>query len=160
MVRVPVLRVESATPDHAIGSYGSTVCYVWRGVTGMDIMQPLSAATKAASTEGPLSAVGVVEVCAKVPSAEVRDGLTDRLREFGEHGCVASALAIEGRGFRVATVRNVAVGLALIARQPFAHRVFGSLADALGWLSVEVGRRGVTLDPIELGAALEQLRSR
>jgi hypothetical protein len=157
-VRVPTLRVESATPDHAIGSFGSTVFYVWRGVIGFDAMPPLSAATKSASGEGPLSALGVVEVSAKVPSSEIRSALSDRLREFGEHGCIASALAIEGRGLRVTTVRNVVVGLALVARQPFAHRVFGSVSEALNWLTVEVGRRSVRIDPLELRAALVALR--
>lgn len=134
------------------------MCYVWRGVTGLDIMPPLSAATKAAGAEGPISALGVVEVSAKVPSVEVRNALSDRLREFGEHGCIASALAIEGRGFRVATVRNVAVALALVARQPFAHRVFGSVSESLGWLVVETGRRGIAVDPGQLEAAIEALR--
>jgi hypothetical protein len=159
VTRVATLRVESATPDHAIGSCGSTVYYVWRGVIRLDVMQSLSTATRAAAAEGPLSAVGVVEVSAKVPSSEVRSALSDRLREFGEQGCIASALAIEGRGFRVTTVRNVVVGLALVARPSFAHRVFGSVFEGLSWLTVEVGRRGIALDPLELRAVLEALRS-
>ncbi len=162
---VPDLRIYSATPDHAIGSVGSTALYVWRGVTRLEAMPILdvstaAAAAAAASSGGVLTLFGIVEEGAELPSSEVRKALAIQMEKLGALGGVASALVFEGSGFRAAAVRGVATGLAIVARQPYAHRVFSNVPDAARWIVADVQARGIMLDLLGLIEAVAMLRSR
>ena len=50
---------------------------------------------------------------------------------------------MESDGFRASAVRSVATGLAILARQPFPHRVFPSITTASDWLGKELRAAGL-----------------
>lgn len=148
------------TAHHAIGSFGSTVLYVSRNSTGLEAVRLLSAETDVARVAGgELSLFGIIEAGAAMPSSDARDGLSEVLREFGDKGGVASALTFEGIGFRASAVRSIATGVALVARQRFPHRIFGSIAEAADWLvSTMSASRPTTVEPADIVAAIAALR--
>jgi len=157
---VPSLRVSSVTTDHAIGSLGSVVFYVWREVTRIEAIALVDAEVDIARLEpGPLAIFGVVEADAELPPADVRARLSEALRHFGELGGIASTLTFEGRGFRASAVRSVAAGLAVVARQPFPHRVFATISEAAGWLaSAMAAEQPTTITAQNIVTAIAALR--
>ena len=67
----------------------------------------------------------------------------------------------EGSGFRAAAVRSVVVGLTMLAKQGFPHKVFANLPDAADWLDAELAH--TVADPFsarDLCRAIRELRAR
>ena len=90
-----------------------------------------------------------------VPEEAVRSRFVTILREQ-EILPTAGALAMLSSGLIGATGRSVITGVLLAARLPLSVRVFGSLADAVEYLTHEAGREGITLPSralIEAGQA-------
>jgi len=79
-------------------------------------------------------ALTIVEPGAPMPSAEAREALSLFLREAGDV-IQLSAVVYEGAGFRAAAVRSVVTGISLVAKQPFPHKVFATVAAASSWMA-------------------------
>lgn len=77
--------------------------------------------------------VTVVEAAADMPDSAARDELARLFRSLSA-SVVCSALIFEGDGFKAATVRALTTTINLVARQPFPHRVFATVADAAKWM--------------------------
>jgi hypothetical protein len=99
----------------------------------------------------------VVAKEASPPSSEARTALSNVLRH-GVDAVLASAVVMEGDGFRASMVRSVATGLAVVARQPFPHRVFARTADAAEWIDLRLGGSAQHASAAEISVALEELR--
>lgn len=82
---------------------------------------------------GPAGLFVVVEDRVPMPPGPVRERIAEFMKAAGGH-VRASALVQEGTGFRAAAVRSVATGITLLARQPFPHHVFATVAEASRWL--------------------------
>ena len=63
-------------------------------------------------------------------------------------------------GVGAAVVRSVGMGLAIIARQLFPHRVFATVDQALGWMAPRMAAGGAGPTASELVHAVAQMRER
>ncbi len=76
----------------------------------------------------------VVEEQAPMPTSDARDALGQLLKS-GTGRTRRSAVVYEGNGFRAATVRSVVTGITVLSRPPFPHKIFATVADAVGFLA-------------------------
>ena len=156
----PEVTVVASTPDHAVGHRGPVALYVWRRETLPSAVAAFEESLRLAALDGGGTCVlfGAAEPQASFPSSEIRTTLARIFRH--DSSIVASAFTFEGQGIRPTAARNVANAITILARQPFPHRFFSSLADAARWTLREASPRGVAL-PTEaaLVDALQQLRA-
>ena len=155
-----LVLIES-TVDHAFGRCGNVSLYVWRKLTLPSAMaavvQSFEEARRAGA--GRFANYGVAEADSSLPEAEMRARLAHLMRDFADD-MAASAFTFEGTGFRAAAVRTAATGLALIARQPYPHRIFNATRVAADWLVGQMGRRGVASPSAEaIDRAITALRA-
>jgi hypothetical protein len=150
-------RCFASTPDHAFGAYRNLAIAVWRRETTVEAIQQfrrhLSDSGLAARHD--LLMLTLVEKAADRPSAAAREATAEQLRSSAGMICRA-ATVLEGEGFRAATVRSIAMGLNLLASQPFPYNVFASATSAAEWLASESTSQ---LTSIEIVDALERIRS-
>lgn len=147
----PVLRLLSlggvehplryrAHPHYAIGSWRNIFIVSWRCNTTLDASNEVAevCATFAAGHAEGIGLLTIIEDTAPPPPGKVRS----RIAEFlGQADYIkASGVAMEGSGFRAATVRSVVAGLSMLARQPFPHKVFRDAHEALSWLVPELAK--------------------
>ena len=67
-----------------------------------------------------------------LPDAAARSGFQRLMKTHAEEmACVA--IIIEGTGFWASAMRNVAIGLRVVAPRSFAYRMFGSAQELLEW---------------------------
>lgn len=88
--------------------------------------------------------VTIIETGAKMPEPGAREALARALKALGGT-VVISGVAFEGDGFFAASVRAVVVGLTVLARQPFPHRVFGTVGEIAEWFESKQVELGVAL---------------
>ncbi|MFW6051084.1 MAG: hypothetical protein ACODAU_07910 [Myxococcota bacterium] len=105
------------------------------------------------SAPSPYGLYTVVEEQVPLPSGPVRQGMANLMKDLAGD-VVGSALVQEGDGFRASAVRSVAVGISLLARQPFPHKVFAAAHEASTFLSGALG--GVV--PDEISSAVATIR--
>lgn len=123
--------------DHGIvlGAWRQFFFIVYTGATSAASIELLDEAYARFREQSPGSSglCTVVEEQAPLPPGPVREGIARFMKAAGGH-VVASALVQEGTGFRAAAVRSVATGITLLAKQPFPHHVFATVAEASRWL--------------------------
>jgi hypothetical protein len=145
-------RILRNQADFAIAVYRDVFVLVWRHDTTMegcaavrhDLFEMAQTRPKG------LALITIVEELAPMPPAESRQELAKILTDASDH-IRASAVVFEGTGFRAAAVRSVVVGLTMLARQKFPHKVFGNLPDAASWMHATWG------DSLENGCSVAQL---
>ena len=122
--------------DFALASCDKLYVCVWRNETTMHGVESTRSGIKtfADANPGGIGLLTIVEPEAPMPGRDERDALAALLKSFGTQ-IKASALVFEGEGFRAAAVRSVVVGLNLLARQPYPHRVFDAVSQAASWLA-------------------------
>jgi hypothetical protein len=98
----------------------------------------------------------VVEQGAPLPSSDARAALANILRSCRDD-LICSAVAMEGSGFVVAAQRAVAIGLSMVAKQPFPHRIFASPQQA-GEFVAEHFNEGPSASTDEIVRTLEEVR--
>ncbi len=156
------LVITATTPDHAFGYLGNVILYMWRRNTtleGVRALNDVASVLKAAASSRVL-ACGAVEAGAPMPPADIRAEMSRMMAHTWASIVVASALTFEGTGFQASAVRGVATGLALIARSPFPHKVFGSVSEAATWLVARAGDTGTPAPGLpEIIAAMKKLRA-
>jgi hypothetical protein len=102
------------------------------------------------------SYVHMVPNAVALPDAEARAGLRYIMNRY-EPFIACAAVLLDGSGFWASAMRNVVIGLRLLASTPFAYRVDTSLDDVLAWLPDEHYRRtGVRIVPNDVRTLLEQ----
>jgi hypothetical protein len=146
-------RFLSTDPNHRSGTWGSMFFVVWIGEVEVRIAQAIQARVRAfANTQPGGRAVlfTIVESSAPLPSSEGRTALSNILR-FCSDDVLASAVVMEGDGFRASAVRSVATGLSIVARQPFPHRVFANVQSGAEWVCASM--------PADFGATPAGVRS-
>lgn len=132
--RGPGAQIHESTRDHVALSWSNLACVVFKGTTtlgGVRAIQRVYDETWAKNPEG-IYMMTIVEDRAPLPVVEVRDALATFLAG-GAGKTIFSAVVQEGTGFRAAAVRGVVTGLAMVARMPYPHRVFGTPTEAARW---------------------------
>ena len=156
----PAPRLLGADRHHRIGTWGPVFFVLWKGETEPSTADRIQESLRAfvPTLEGRRAALfTVVAKEAPMPSSEARTALSNILRQ-GADAVLASAVVMEGDGFRASMVRSVATGLALVARQPFPHRVFAATEDAAAWIDLRLGGSAPRASAAEILMALEELR--
>jgi serine/threonine protein kinase len=122
--------------DHCIGTWRNFLLVLWRGQTRVVSVEATRPVLEQLARRSPNSVgmISIVEDHAPAPSAEARAAIA-RLFASVAKDVVASAVAVEGTGFRAAFVRGVVTSLTMLARQPFPHKVFPGLQEAAAWLT-------------------------
>lgn len=157
----PPLMVIESTPDHVIGTLENVSFHVWRHRTLAAAVPAVIEAFARARGQGGgrFANVGIVEANAPLPESEVRSQLARLMRDAGEE-IVASSMTFEGTGFRAAAVRSAVMGLSLMARQPYPHRIFASVGEATDWLVSQMRRRQAPSPPSStIRRAIRRLRA-
>jgi hypothetical protein len=156
----PAPRLLGADRHHRMGTWGPIFFVLWKGEVEPRTADRIQVSLRAfAQTLGGQRAalLTVVAQDAPMPSSEARTALSNVLRH-GADAVLASAVVMEGDGFRASMVRSVATGLAIVARQPFPHRVFARTEDAVEWIDLRLGALAPRPSPAEISVALEELR--
>ena len=154
-------RLLGCDPNHRIGTSGSVFFVLWKGDVECRIAERVQVSLRAfaQSLEGRRAALlTVVEHGAPLPSSDARTALANILR-YNADEVLASAVVMEGDGFRASAVRSVATGLALVARQPFPHRVFPRTLDATEWLAQRLSGEPGSATAVEISRAMDEIRA-
>jgi hypothetical protein len=133
LVAEPIIH--EVSPDHCLASIGCVAVVLWAGETRAEAAWAIRAVIDAVADHYPMG-VGVlviVDELAKIPSRASRDAIAQSMKLTAPRVC-CSAVVHESKGVAAAVVRSVASGLALIARQPFPHRIFSTTLQALEWM--------------------------
>ena len=128
-----------ATKDHIVATFENIVLMIYEGEALPQSAPPFTRALDAVIGQFPERA-GVLTVVANnapVPSNEARQILVGVMRTKGRR-LKASAVCFEGTGFSAAAARGVIVGLSMLVKPSFPHKVFSSAIDAATWLSAEL----------------------
>ena len=144
--------------DLAIGASKDLLFTLWRHRTTIEGVQVLANALQHFATSR-TKAIGLVtiEPQAKMPEAGSREQLARMLKDASEHVLI-SGVAFEGSGFVAASVRSVVVGLTLLARQTYPHRVFPNVKEASFWIELESEKLGSRFDSEETQAQVASFR--
>jgi hypothetical protein len=146
-------------PDLAIGASGDFVFTLWRHRTTVEGVRILANVVRHFVT-GRTKGVGlftIIEPQAKMPEAGSREQLAQMLKDASEHVLI-SCVAFEGSGFMAASVRSVVIGLTLLARQTYPHRVFPNVKEAALWIELESEKLGSRFDSAETQAHVAHFR--
>jgi hypothetical protein len=158
---VSAMKILRSDHNHTAFTWGPLLGVVWRHETTVTAARALTFDLQkfaAGLPDGKGILMTVVMPHAPLPSSDARQALSGILR-VGADALICSAVVMEGDGFRASAVRSVATGLAIIARQPFPHRVFPRTDSALAWFAQELRTRSsVSLDIEQLGRDLSTLR--
>ena len=156
------MRVESVDAQHAIGTADRLLLCIWRGETQPEAVAGLRAVARDLKdgADG-FAMLTVVEAGAAMPGVAIRIELAKIFWEL-RSSVTCSALVFQGEGLRAAIARQIAVGISLLARQPFPHEVFATVPAAAAWISertgMVLGSAGTYQAATELRLALDELR--
>ena len=129
-------RILSSDRNHCTAVWGPLFFVVWMGeveVRTTELIQTRLRAHGESQPNGRAALFTIVEETAPLPDGKGRTALSNILR-FCADEVFASAVVMEGDGFRASAVRSVATGLSIVARQPFPHRVFRKVQDGAQWI--------------------------
>jgi hypothetical protein len=144
-----------------MGTWGPVFFVVWKGEVEIRIAEAVQVRVRDfanALPGGRAALLTVVEESAPLPSPDARTALANVLR-FCADDLLASAVVMEGAGFRAAAVRSVATGLALVARQPFPHRVFPTALLGSEWLHEHLTAAKHELTAGDIATGMANLRA-
>jgi hypothetical protein len=129
-------RILTSDVHHRTGIWGPLFFVVWIGEVEVSTTELIQARLRAHASTLPTKRAAlftIVEETAPLPSSSGRTALSNILRNCTDD-VFASAVVMEGDGFRASAVRSVATGLSIVARQPFPHRVFRKVQDGAQWI--------------------------
>jgi hypothetical protein len=159
---VNTAQVIALERDYCFAAWNAIFIVIWRHDTTAAGVQNLDVKLReheASFTQG-CGLLTIIEQGAPMPTSEVRTGLARFMTE-GARVIRSSAVAFEGAGFRAAAVRGVVTGLTMLARQPYPHKVFATMADAAQWLGASLKETAqLDVDSTSLLTALSELRTR
>jgi len=128
--------IHESTPNHLIATWESVVIPVWRVETTMSGVLMLDKVFDAAAQQYPSGVflLTIVEPNAPVPTPDVRKAMALMLTKWASR-LLVSAVVHEGTGFRAAMVRSVVIGVAMLTKLPFRHKVFSTIDEAARWFA-------------------------
>src|SRR5688572_27233637 len=137
---VPGSNIVKVTRDFALASFRDCFMVIWRHETTLDGARALRRGCFGFAETRPrgIALLTIVEEEAPMPPSDARAEIATFLRD-GSDRIKASGVVFEGSGFRAAAVRSVVVGLTMLARQKYPHKVFGNLKEAAAFLDRELG---------------------
>lgn len=132
-------RILRSDKDSSMAYLGPLLIVIWHADTLMDAIEDCDRflSELASSRRQGIGLLTIVEAKASLPGSQERSRLAQMLANHSE-SIKASALVFEGEGFGAAAVRSVVVGLNLLARQPYPHKVFATIETAAGWMAPQV----------------------
>lgn len=131
-----VIKVD---PDFALASWNDVFMVIWRVNTTVEGARALRRECLGFAAKRPegIALLTIVEEGAPMPAPESREVIARFLGDASE-SIRASAVIFEGDGFRAAAVRSVVIGLTMLARQKYPHKVFAAVEDGATWLEREL----------------------
>lgn len=147
--------------DHIVGWWRDLHFIFWCGETRMPAVHALGEdlGRMVESRPGGIGVFVSVAEHVALPSGPARAELSAMLREHSA-SIRASCVAVEGSGFRAATVRSVLAGISFVVRPGYPHRVTDSLFASVDWLAATCGNTLVHgFSAAELRHALLQVRN-
>ena len=157
-----VAEIIALAHDYCFARWNAIFIVIWRHETTSEGVHILGGKLKEHHDAYPGGGglLTIIEQGAPMPTSEVRTDLARFLTE-GARVIRSSAVAFEGAGFRAAAVRGVVTGLTMLARQPYPHKVFATMADAAQWLGTSLKETAkLEVDSAALLKALNDLRTR
>lgn len=144
-------------PDQTLAFWGDTFIIIFhRNTTVPGVAALANAASRFAEARpNGIGTVTIVEETAPMPPSDARAALAKALDDHSERVRV-SAVAYEGTGFRAAAVRSVVAGLTMVARQPYPHKVFATVEEAMVWMAPQLPSPTSGQDLIDIVATLRQ----
>ena len=141
----PGTQIERATTDYALATFRDLYIVIWRRNTTMASVRAVRRGALAFADQRPkgIALLTIIEEEAPMPPSEPREALALFMRDAGDH-IKASGVVFEGTGFRAAAVRSVVVGLTMLARQKYPHKVFAELEETTAWMERELAAVGLT----------------
>jgi hypothetical protein len=124
-----------ANKDFALGSWDRFFFLSWINNTSVADINRLSMQLQLAEKEHPdgVGVITLVEENTPMPSQESRKKLSKVMKDSSDLVKI-SAVVMKGTGFRSAAVRSVAVGLSILAKQAYPHKIFSDEKSATKWV--------------------------
>jgi hypothetical protein len=147
--------LRASTKDYLFATWQNFLLALWCGETTTKGVREGQRVFDEHAKEFPggLLLLTVVEEQAPMPPSDARNALGELLRS-GTGKTRKSAVVYEGAGFRAAAVRSVVTGITVFSRPPFPHKIFATVADAVGFLA-EPG-----LPATQLAKIVDEVRTR
>ena len=129
------------------------VVIIWLGSPRREQMEQVTAIQRVIVAEhGYCVSLSIVQDRLSVNVGEgVKEASAENMKEFASTN-LGAAVVVEQGGIRATIIRSLITGIQLVAFSPLKQRVFGSTADALGWLGA---RPGLPKDKSELISGLD-----
>jgi hypothetical protein len=129
-------RLLRANSDASFLNVGDVLVIVWHGElspTSLAMYETCFAEMAAAHQSG-FSVLAVIEAGAGQPDGAARSTLARIFGRF-EQQLRAVCVAIEGSGFRIATIRMIVTGIASMVRRNYPLSIEGTGTRAANWIS-------------------------
>ncbi|SRR5258706_6803879 len=155
-------KIQVIQPDYCMASWHRFYIDIWRVNTTLEGVRQLKAGFAAFAADQPagVGLLTIVQPYAPLPPSDARAELAAFLA--GAASSIKwSAVVHEGVGFRAAAVRGVVTGLTMLARPPYPHKVFATVAQACHWFANNFHEDGkAVLNGPEMISAMSELRKR
>jgi hypothetical protein len=130
-------RLVGSNADFAVATLGSYVLLMWKrriGGQGVVWAKKAFADQRRDHPDDKISFLTVVQAkCELSTPPDVRKELAGLLGTHKDN-LAGAAIAFEAEGFRMTMVRSIITAINMASRARFPNAVFGSTADAVGWL--------------------------
>jgi hypothetical protein len=155
------LVVHADDADGAVGCWRGVFIVVRRGRQSLESVElQRRAAEEQLRAPGSVGMLYVYEPTAELPDRACRLA-TARVFEELRPRIACVAVVFEGDGIKFAMLRVVVRSLGTLFGQSFRRYIGSSVAEAARWMAtVMPGTGGPAVDPAELTAAVDRLRSR
>lgn len=143
--------------DYTLASYQNVFVVIWHDQSTTEAVLNLQRLCRelSAAWPGGIFGLAIVEERSTPPDSEGRAALASILRDH--QSVLATAVVLDGTGFRVSFVRSVATGVTLLARQATPLRVC-SMAEAARLFSQAALKAGTQVDSERLSEVVADLR--
>jgi hypothetical protein len=159
MTRSVYVKLLHSDSDILVGISEDVFAVVFRDRTTVEgiarIFRAFDEATRYRGRE--LALMTIIQADARMPSTGTREPIARWLRDVSEK-ILISAVVFEGDGFVAASVRSVVVGLTMLARQTYPHRVFRDVKEAAEWFETEEPRLGKLFDASSIQHSIARFR--
>lgn len=148
-----------ANKDASFMSVGDVLVIVWHGKLSPAslAMYDASFADMAKAHANGFSVLAVIETCAEQPDAAARSTIAGIFARY-EQQLRAVCVAIEGGGFRMATIRMIITSIALMVPRDYPLSIQGSGTRAAGWISRNTPTGSGEAGAKRLEAAIDSVR--
>jgi hypothetical protein len=152
-------RLLRANSDASFLSVGDVLLIVWHGDLSPTSLTMYEAcfAEMAAAHENGFSVLAVIEAGAGQPDGPARATLARIFARF-EQQLRAVCVAIEGGGFRIATIRMIVTSIASMVRRSYPLSIEGTGSRAANWISRHSPSQNGEAGAKRLNSAIESVR--